>query len=46
MLGLVKIPKHSGTILATGSAEGSVGGDGDGVDVASVANVVSLELAG
>ena len=46
VLGLVKVPEHSGTVLATGGAEGAVGGDGDGVDVAGVADVVSLELAG
>lgn len=46
MLGFVEIPEHSCTVLATGSAKGSVGGDGDGVDVASVADVVGLEFAG
>lgn len=46
MLGLVKVPKHGGTVLAARSAEGAVGGDGDGVNVAGVANVVGLELAG
>ncbi len=46
MLRLIEIPQHSGAVLATGSAEGSVGGDGDGVDVTSVADVVGLELAG
>lgn len=46
VLGLVKVPQHGGTVLATGGAEGTVGGDGDGVDVASVANVVGLQLAG
>jgi hypothetical protein len=46
VLRLVEIPEHRGTVLATGSAERSVGGDGDGVDVAGVADVVGLELAG
>lgn len=46
VLGLVKIPKHGGTILATGGAQGSIGGDGNGVDVAGVADVVGLQLAG
>lgn len=46
VLALVKIPEHRGTVLATGSAEGSIGGDGDGVDVAGVADVVGLQLAG
>jgi len=46
MLGLVEIPEHRCTILTTGSAEGSVGGNGDGIDVAGVADVVGLEFAG
>lgn len=45
VLGLVKIPEHGGAVLATRGAEGTVGGDGDGVDVASVADVVGLQLA-
>ena len=46
VLRLVKIPEHGSTVLTTGGAERSIGGDGDGVDVAGVANVVGLELAG
>lgn len=46
VLGLVKVPKHGGTILAAGGAERTIGGDGNGVDVAGVADVVGLELAG
>lgn len=46
VLGLVKIPQHGGTVLATGGAQGSIGGDGDGVDVAGVTDVVSLQTAG
>ena len=46
VLGLVKIPEHGGTVLATGGAEGSVGGDSDGVDVSGVTDVVGLETAG
>lgn len=45
VLGLVKIPEHGGAVLATGGAEGAVGGDGDGVDVSVVAHVVGLQLA-
>lgn len=45
VLGLVKVPEHGGTVLATGGAEGSVGGDGDGVDVSGVTDVVGLETA-
>jgi len=41
----IEIPEHSGAILSTGGAEGSVGGDGDSVDVAGVANVVGLDAA-
>jgi len=46
VLGLVEIPEHGGSVLATGGAERSVWGDGDGVDVAGVADVVGLETAG
>lgn len=46
VLGLVKVPQHGSTILATRGAQGSIGGDGDGVDVAGVADVISLQLAG
>lgn len=46
VLGLVKVPEHGGAVLATGGAEGSIGGDGDGVDVAGVTDVVGLETAG
>lgn len=46
VLGLVKVPEHGGAVLAAGSAEGSVRGDGDGVDVASVTGVVSLDTTG
>lgn len=46
VLGLVQVPEHGGTVLATGGAEGAVGRDGDGVDVASVTDVVGLQAAG
>jgi hypothetical protein len=46
VLGLVEIPEHSDTVLTTGGTEGSIGGNGDGVDVASVTDVVGLEAAG
>lgn len=45
VLALVKVPKHGDTILTTGGGEGSIGGDGEGVDVTSVTVVVGLELA-
>lgn len=46
VLGLVQVPQHGGSVLATGGAEGAVWGDGDGVDVAGVADVVGLQAAG
>lgn len=39
----VKVPKDDVTILATGGAQGSIWGDGDGGNITSVANVVSLK---
>ena len=45
VLGLVEVPEHGCTVLAAGSAKGSVGGDGDCVDVAGVADVVGLDAA-
>lgn len=45
MLAVVQVPEHGDTVLATGSGQGSVGGDGEGVDVAGVTKVVGLELA-
>ena len=46
VLGLVQVPEHGGSVLSTGGAERAVGGDGDGVDVAGVADVVGLRSAG
>jgi len=46
VLGLVQVPEHGGTVLSTRCAEGTVWGDGDGVDVAGVAGVVGLNAAG
>ena len=45
VLAIIKIPQHGLGILAAGSAEGTVGGHGDSVQVASVADVVGLQLA-
>ena len=42
----VEVPEHGNAVLAAGGAEGAVGGDGDGVDVAGVADVVGLDAAG
>lgn len=46
VLGLVQVPEHGCAVFAAGGAEGAVGGDGDGVDVAGVADVVGLDAAG
>jgi len=46
VLALVQVPQHGGAVLATGCAERAIGGDGDGVDVAGVADVVGLDAAG
>ena len=43
---LVQVPQHGRAVFAAGGAEGAVGGDGDGVDVAGVADVVGLDAAG
>jgi hypothetical protein len=46
VFGFVKVPEHGGAVFAAGSAEGTVGGYGYGVDVAGVAYVVGLDAAG
>lgn len=46
VLGFIKIPKHGCAVFAAGGAQGAVGGDGHGVDVAGVAYVVRLNAAG
>ena len=45
VLGLVEVPEHCCAVFAAGGTEGAVGGDGHGVDVASVADVVGLDAA-
>ena len=45
MLAIIEVPKHGLGVLASGSAEGTVGRHGDGVQVAGVADVVGLQLA-
>lgn len=42
VLALVEVPEHGNAILATRSAEGTVWGNGDSVNVAGVTNKVSL----
>lgn len=44
VLALVKVPEHGDAVLATGRGEGTIGRDGDGVDVAGVTVVVGLQL--
>ena len=46
MLGFVEIPQHGCAVFAARGTEGAVGGDGDGVDVAGVADMVGLDAAG
>lgn len=46
VLRLVQVPQHRRAVLAAGRAQRAVGRDGDGVDVAGVADVVGLDLAG
>ena len=46
VLGFVEVPEHGGAVFAPRGAEGAVGGDGDGVDVAGVPDVVGLDTAG
>lgn len=45
MLALVKVPEHGDAVLASGRAKRAIGRDGDGRDVAGVAEVVRAELA-
>lgn len=45
VLGLVEVPEHGCAVFAAGGTEGAVGGDGHGVDVAGVADVVGLDAA-
>ena len=45
MLALVEVPKHGDAVASTGSAEGAIGGDSDGVDVTGVSDVVGAKLA-
>ena len=46
VFGFVEVPEHGCAVFAARGAEGTVGGDGDGVYVAGVADVVSLDAAG
>lgn len=44
-LAFTEIPEHGNAVLATRGAQGAIRRDGDGVDVASVANEVGADLA-
>ena len=46
VLGFVEVPEHGRAVLAAGRAEGAVGRNGHGVDVARVADVIGLDAAG
>lgn len=46
VLGFVQVPEHGCAVFAAGRAERPVGGDGDGVDVAGVTDVIGLDAAG
>jgi hypothetical protein len=45
MLAVVEIPQHGFAVLAAGGAQGAVGRDGYGVQVAGVSNVVDFKTA-
>jgi len=45
VLSFVEVPEHGSSVLSSGSAEGTIRGDGDGVDVVSVTGEVGAELA-
>ena len=45
MLALVQVPEHGDTITSTGSAKGTIGGNGNGVNVTRVSDVVGAKLA-
>jgi len=42
---VIQIPEHSLGVLATRSAERTIWGDSDGVEISSVSVMVSLQLA-
>jgi len=45
VLALLEIPQHGNSVLSSGSAERSIRGDGDGVQISSVSDEVGAELA-
>jgi hypothetical protein len=44
VLGLVQVPEHDNTVLTGGGTEGTIGGDGNSVDITVVTNKVGTEL--
>jgi hypothetical protein len=44
-LSLVEVPEHGSSVLASGGAERSIGGDADSVEVSSVPDQVVAKLA-
>jgi len=45
VLALLEIPEHGNSVLSSGSAERTIRGDGDGVQISSVSDEVGAELA-
>ena len=45
MFAIIEVPQHRLAVLASTGTEGAVRGEGDGVDVSGVADVVGLQLA-
>ena len=45
MFAIIKIPKHGLAVLAPAGTEGTVGAEGDGVEISGVTDVVRLQLA-
>jgi hypothetical protein len=44
MLSLVEVPKHGDAVLSSGSGQGTVGRNGNGVDIAGMTVVVCSQL--
>ena len=45
VLPVIQIPQHRAGVLAAAGAQRAVGGEGDGVKISGVADVVGLQLA-
>ena len=45
MFAIIKIPKHGLAVLAPAGTEGTIGAEGDGVEISGVTDVVRLQLA-